>query len=301
MNLKKLETSHIEYLKNYFKDVNPELSPYSLSEIFLWNGCLYDVYIIEYTKGPIIVEIPSQNHEKKRILFPFPQNSKPDYSPLEIKEILNNINSKIVYYVPFKYIQSNPDLENYFEVYEQTDYQDYIYNSKLLAELSGSKYSSKRNLIKQFENLYSSLYSVTEFSHLSLNDIINLWNHTERQISSTDENMKILECEKKAIENIFKYLNLIDLFGVCLYINNEIKAFAIGSHLNKTTCILNFEKADKNIKGLYQFIDREFAKLVANKYQYINKESDLGKESLKKAKLSYYPLKIIKSYMLVLK
>ncbi len=104
-----------------------------------------------------------------------------------------------------------------------------------------------------------------------------------------------------AIENIEKYMDEIEFFGICVYIGGKISSFAIGSHLNTKTCVLNFEKADKNIKGLYQFTDREFAKHIPDRYLFINKESDMGKEGLKKAKLSYHPSQIIKSFVLFLK
>lgn len=301
MSLEKLKIDDVEYLKRYLHQIHPQLSPYSLSEIFLWDGCFYDVYIAKSRKGPFIVEIPHEKDQEKRLLFPFPLTHPSFYSPAEIKEILCEIDVKTIYYAPYEYLIANPDLEKYFEIYEQPEYYDYLYDSQSLAKLEGSKYSSKRNLIKQFESQYRGLYEIKNFSNSSLDDIMNLWHHTQNQISTTDLHLKILQCEKKAIENISRYINLIDFFGVSLYINNKIKAFAIGSHLNNTTCLLNFEKADKNIKGLYQFIDREFARLVSTKYKYINKESDLGKETLKKAKLSYHPIKIIKSYKLVLK
>jgi len=64
---------------------------------------------------------------------------------------------------------------------------------------------------------------------------------------------------------------------------------------------MNFEKALDNVKGLYQFLDNELAKHLPPHYAFINKESDLEKPGLAKAKESYYPCSKVKSYMLTLK
>ncbi|MCX7641372.1 MAG: phosphatidylglycerol lysyltransferase domain-containing protein [Elusimicrobiales bacterium] len=298
MKLRKINDSDIVFLKDYFKSIQPEFSSYNLASIYLWDMCFSEILIGEINNYIIIAENSLQNLEKKAIYFPLRKNKLP--TPKELCEILNIVSYKMIYYVPYDYIESNPDIEIYFEIYEQTNQHDYLYSVESLAYLKGSKYSAKRNLIKQFEKNYDSLFELKDFSMESISDIISLWYKTKSQISE-ETALEILDCEKRALENIKKYVDKIEMFGKCLYTNGKIKAFAIGSYLNDKTCVLNFEKADKEIKGLYQFIDREFAKSLINKYLYINKESDLGKENLRKAKISYHPIKIIKSYMLKLK
>ena len=58
------------------------------------------------------------------------------------------------------------------------------------------------------------------------------------------------------------------------------------------------EKANPDIRGLYAFINREFAKICTTRY--INREEDLGFENLRKAKLSYYPDLLIEKSILIL-
>mgnify|MGYP000405684838 CR=1 FL=1 len=61
------------------------------------------------------------------------------------------------------------------------------------------------------------------------------------------------------------------------------------------------EKADAEIKGLYQYFDQQCARRLFNGYTYINKESDLGIAGLAKSKRSYYPVEKVKAYRLLLK
>ena len=54
-------------------------------------------------------------------------------------------------------------------------------------------------------------------------------------------------------------------------------------------------------RGLYQAINNEFCKNVAANAKYINREEDMGIPNLRKAKLSYKPVKLIEKYIGVFK
>ena len=89
--------------------------------------------------------------------------------------------------------------------------------------------------------------------------------------------------------------------GLLLRIDNAVSAFGIAGHLTETTGALHFEKAYAGVKGLYQYFDNLCAKHLFNGYQYINKESDMGIPGIAKAKRSYHPVRIVKSYRLTVK
>jgi hypothetical protein len=111
----------------------------------------------------------------------------------------------------------------------------------------------------------------------------------------------IPNCERKAIVNSLNNLAELEMSGVAVLLGGRMAGFAFGSRLTADTFTLNFEKADPAVKGLYQFLDNEACKAVPPQYTIINKENDLGLAGLKKAKESYFPLKVVKSYILTLK
>ena len=79
-------------------------------------------------------------------------------------------------------------------------------------------------------------------------------------------------------------------------------AFSLYEHLNPSTCVVHFEKAMREYKGLYQLVNRETAKKIYSKgCKHINREEDLGIEGLRKAKLSYHPLELCPAHALVFK
>jgi len=62
--------------------------------------------------------------------------------------------------------------------------------------------------------------------------------------------------------------------------------------------IVTLEKANREIKGLYQFINWSLANHLPDNVKLINRETDLGIEGLRSAKLSYHPVGFEKKYRL---
>jgi len=81
-------------------------------------------------------------------------------------------------------------------------------------------------------------------------------------------------------------------------IDGVISALAVASPLAEGVVVLQFQKACKTIKGLYQYFDRECALRLCQGYTWVNKESDMGKEGLAHAKRSYHPARMVYSHEL---
>lgn len=62
--------------------------------------------------------------------------------------------------------------------------------------------------------------------------------------------------------------------------------------------VVNVEKADDSIPGIYQIINREFIVHEFPEALLVNREDDAGQENLRKAELSYFPLMQEKKYTL---
>jgi len=52
---------------------------------------------------------------------------------------------------------------------------------------------------------------------------------------------------------------------------------------------VHFEKGLPECKGIYRAINAETAKLLSSDYTYINRESDMGVEGIREAKMRYHP------------
>ena len=89
--------------------------------------------------------------------------------------------------------------------------------------------------------------------------------------------------------------------GGVLKIQGEIVAFTFGERLNDNTFCTHVEKAYGNVRGAYQMINREFARQLQDRYEFINREEDTGSEGLRRAKLSYQPHRLIIKYSAIYK
>lgn len=287
-----------DLIKKYLRLFNPLHSCYSLSSIYLWNNCLY-TYKFKLKDDILFLSENLENNTNSRLIFPVSQK---EITPHELYKYAVELDYKYYFYVIERYVKKyKNDLERYFNIHPQSDYDDYVYLSYELSNLKGSKYSSKRNLISQFEKNYNGVYELKLIDDSNKTDIINLVDNLDGQmdVSLMDE---MYECEKYGIKKAMELWSDLNLFGYIIYIDKKVKGFVIGSLLNRNTVIMNFRKATKRIKGIYQFLDREFARYVYSMgFKYINKESDLGNSNLRKAKESYYPVFKVKSFILELK
>ena len=70
----------------------------------------------------------------------------------------------------------------------------------------------------------------------------------------------------------------------------------MGERLNDDTVVIHVEKANGLINGLYGAINQEFLLHAWPDAAFVNREEDTGDEGLRKAKLSYHPVELVKKY-----
>ncbi len=81
-----------------------------------------------------------------------------------------------------------------------------------------------------------------------------------------------------------------------------MEAFTIGSYNQKEKMvIINVEKANRDIHGIYQVINQQFLLNTYEDAKIINREDDLGLEQLRFAKRSYKPIDFSKKYKVIQK
>ena len=174
---------------------------------------------------------------------------------------------------------------------------DYVYFSEKLINLSGKKLHAKRNHINKFKSMYEYKYQrITSDICNKCIEKANEW--LLEKYSNADEDYI---AEITALKEVFNNYDKLNLVGSMLTVNDEIIAFSVGEKLNNDTFVTHIEKADTNFHGSYTIMNNEFAKNECSAYKYINREEDMGIEGIRKAKLSYYPDKIIKKYRIEFK
>jgi len=184
--------------------------------------------------------------------------------------------------------------KNEFCVEEDRDNFDYLYEAKKLMTLSGKKLHSKKNHYNAFTKNYN--YEVVEINdERIINDVRDA---AQRWYEDTNEKDIKLYYELVAIKDIINNMNLLNLNGVAVYVDGKVAAFSIGESLNEKLAVIHIEKGDKSINGIYSFIAKTLIDKCFNNAEIINREQDLGIDGLRKSKMSYYPLKLEKKFIL---
>lgn len=184
--------------------------------------------------------------------------------------------------------------KNEFCIKEDRDNFDYLYEAKKLMTLSGKKLHSKKNHYNAFTKTYN--YEVVEITAARvINDVIDA---AQKWYEETDEKDIKLYYELLAIKNLVNNMNLLNLNGVAVYVDGKVAAFSIGECLSEKLAVIHIEKGDKNINGIYSFIAKTLIDKCFNNSEIINREQDLGIDGLRKSKMSYYPLRLEKKFIL---
>ncbi len=290
-------------LKAFFKKQSYQLSTYSLFSIIAWsNPNLKTHFTVEDDTLIILNEIENRS-EGRHLILPLSLNKiiTPEY----LYELADKTGVTRYCFVPETFLAAYGPyrVEKLFTVFEQPEFEDYIYLTEDLVQLKGNRYAKQRNQIHQFNRTYVSYgrVNVEMISSDSVGDcmiFLEKWCVQRNCDLEHDEN---LACEKLATINALKNFDRLESPGIQIRVDGEVSAFGISSYLTNDMGILNFEKAFSNIKGLYQFLDNECARRLFAPYKYINKESDMNLPNLARSKNSYNPIMKLKSYCLTVR
>ncbi|MFZ5515529.1 MAG: DUF2156 domain-containing protein [Candidatus Zhuqueibacterota bacterium] len=177
-----------------------------------------------------------------------------------------------------------------YGVVEDRDNFDYLYSREELANLAGRKFHKKKNLVNAFINQYT--YEGKPLLDEYIGDALNVLEQWRAQREDPGD----YEATKEALERAEE----LQLCGGIYYVEGEPAAFTLGEELALgKSFVIHFEKALGQFKGIYQFVNQCFAAILPEKYNYINREQDLGNDGLRQAKLSYRPVGFVKKYRVI--
>ena len=184
-----------------------------------------------------------------------------------------------------------------YNVFESVNDFNYIYSANDLAFFEGKKYKAKRNLVNKFEKLYPNVY----YRQIKKEDLPRVIQFVENwRISNNKSLDESYYIQLSVIKKILEYLYELNIVGVILEDGNEIYGLALGS-IYGNMAYEHIELALGEVKGAYQEVLQCFSRIVSLKCRYINREEDMGIESLRESKLSYNPIKLEKFYTTIKK
>ncbi len=284
-----------DFINTYFRKGQYNNSECTFTNMFIWREC----YAVQWAVVDGLLVIKPGQADESWILPPYG-----DYSQCDLKAVLLQLRD---YFAEkgkplmlravtesFKEVldETCPGM---FELEEERDLEDYLYNGDDLRELKGRKYHSKRNHLSNFRKNYPDYeyQAMTADMREEIWDYINLWC---KQKECSGKFSPGLICEKHAIREALDHFDELDYKGAVIRLNGQIEAFTMGEKINDETVVIHVEKANGTINGLYSAINQEFLLHEWADVAFVNREEDTGDEGLRKAKMSYHPVALVKKY-----
>jgi hypothetical protein len=289
-----LEDKHI--IDKYINPYNFLSCEYSFTSLYIWK----DACDVQYTIYKQTLILKKKDFEGNYHFMQPLGYAKEDLA--EIVEVLKTYREENHMKYLFKdleesFIEEFNALINEkeeFSIKEDRDNFDYLYEAQKLMTFSGKKLHSKKNHYNSFIKTYN--YEVIEINDEKVIEDVCL--AAEKWYEETEEKDSKLFYELLAIKSIVKNMSFLNLKGIAVYVDGVVAAFSIGENLNEKLAVIHIEKGNKNINGIYSFIAKTLVDTCFKDAEIVNREQDLGIEGLRKSKMSYYPLKLEKKFIL---
>jgi len=273
-----------ETLQRFFNKVSFGNCDFSFSNIFSWKHSYDTTFTIENDFLYIRFQ-PAGN--SPGYLFPVGQGNL----KAAIERLKQDADERAAEFHLYAITQKMFDLleeamPGQFVFEKDRNWYEYIYSSEDLITLAGKKYQAKRNHINKFKRTYE--WEYLPITHEIIPDCLVLYERWCAENGGCNSEQSLIE-ERIATQNTFRNYEKLGLIGGALRINGEILAYSYGQPLTKDIFGVHAEKCLYEIDGGFTMINREFAEHNCAAYTYINREEDLGIDSLRQAKLSYHP------------
>jgi hypothetical protein len=290
-------------LAHFFSRQAYPLSTYSLSSLICWNNQVYRSCAATAGES-LLVRGEFLDGRKPPFLF-MPVSPDREWLPEALHDLALDLGIESFWFVPEDYLRliGKYPLAELFSIEEQPEFTDYVYLTEDLATLKGNRYSKKRNLINQFERIYHApeRVAVAFIEPGAVPDCIDFLEQWCLERECEKDPTEEIACEKEAAMKALEHAGTIEMKGLLVRLDGVVSAIGMASRLTDDMGVLHFEKAFADIKGLYQFLDQQCAQHLFCSTPYLNKESDMGIPGLAKAKKSYYPARLVRSYRLVVR
>jgi hypothetical protein len=283
----RLSLAHRGLIDDAFVAAQPEVSELSFAELFAWSGVRKTqvsevdggvcAYILRHGKRCFIPPVGARDlaGAMHRMLTWLRQQGEDGsvYGLTDVQASLAEASGLLV-------------------AEEDPDNADYVYKVQDLIKLPGHKYDGKRNHINHF--LRNNEFSFSPLRFENIPEVItfeNRW-YTERHRTE----LPGLAAENQAVHELLQNYRDLPVEGAFIRIGGQIEAFAISSELNRDTAVVIAEKANPEIRGLYQAINQMYCERVLSRFTWVNREQDAGDLGLRRAKLSYHPHHMVAKY-----
>ena len=173
------------------------------------------------------------------------------------------------------------------------DWNDYLYDIVPLTTYDGHALKNKRNRARKFEMDYKPLFETIDGSNIA--EAISFLNS---YVSSDKFGQPFRTYENRQTLSVMDRLELYPFHSLVVRVEGRIQGVIVGE-TRHNVLFVHIEKSEKSLLGINESLFRTF---VAERFsenpalRYVNREEDMGDEGLRRSKLSFNPIRILKKY-----
>lgn len=213
------------------------------------------------------------------------------------KELSHFRTGDVIYEVP-EGVKEKLSGDSRFRFTRERDQSEYVYAVRDLISLKGKAFAHKRNRVRAFLDGYEwDYYELTPEYFDEVLDFQERW-RVHRDESMNEDEAASLYDEDIAIRNALSKWDEFNFSGGIIKVDDKIIAYTIAEELDERNIDVRFEKAFPEYAGSYQAINYMFMKNHGYKYEWANREEDMGEPGLREAKMSYNPIMMLEKFQL---
>lgn len=287
-----LEDEHRELLEVAFRQTRPIISEATFAYQWLWRP--YTDCHLSRHNGLLVLVCTSAKTGETYAFAPFsPNPEEAARAGVEILRADGPLDRLARVPEPVAdHLKDDPSLS----LTHTRERADYVHRAEDLRELPGADFHAKRNQIRQFRRACpeAEYHPIDAELAEACSQFCRDWleGHPKRDLPA-------LQREVDTTRKMLSHAEWLGIEGGALLREGQVVAFALGEPLNEDTIVERVEKADTSCPGSYQAINQQFARHVAQGYEWINREQDMGVRGLRRAKKSYKPDHLVRKYEVV--
>ena len=289
INFEKVTLEDKQFAEKCMRAANQRGCEYTFANLFNWA----EVYGIKIARHGDFLLMKNADGE---YMFPVGSGNIDEALLTLEKDAEENGKNFVIYGIPKDKIEVVERVfPDRFDFESDEGHADYIYSRESLATLAGKKLHAKRNHVNKFI-ANNPDWKYERLNEENLHEAREMAQEWCRQLGCESEGLKKESC---AVKSAFDHFFELGLIGALLRVGDRVVACTIGSEITDDSFDVHIEKAFPDVDGAYPMINQQFVKNELSKYEYVNREEDMGEPGLRKAKLSYRPAMMFERFAAV--
>lgn len=287
LDFKPVTESDIPLLNKYFTSFPSRSCDFSIGGTLMWT----EYYEYEFAEFNGTLFLRGKDPESGETIYYSPLGLLPleTSKRLIIKDAANFPKSRML--IPIE-SEANAGIDSENNCDEKL--KEYLYPIERFLHFAGKKMEKKRNHLNYFLHNYDNAV-IENISPANIGELIRF----TYRFSSAHEATGLSMYENLQTIKVLEDFESYPFEGIAIRLNGEIIGYTFGEKIGDVF-FAHVEKGNIEYRGVYQALASFMSQEVNKKYpdvKYLNREEDMGDESLRRSKESYHPTLLINKYV----